>query len=53
MDREGMIDVIVEDLEAYLKRDKENFWEHIRDLERRYLRGLTDKELAGLHEECK
>ena len=53
MDREQMIEVIVDDMEAWEKRDKQGFWEHIRDLERRYLRTMTDRELSETYEESK
>jgi len=51
MDREKMIDTIVEDMEDWLERDAYSFWDHIRDLERDYLKAKDDKELAEIHEE--
>ena len=48
MDRDKMIDTIVDDLPKWLKRDAGGFWEHVSQLERDYLRSLTDKDLQEL-----
>ena len=50
MDREEKIEVIVNDLEDWLARDEYSFWEHVRELERNYLRSKDDKELEGIYE---
>ena len=51
MDREKMIEAIVDDMESWERRDKGGFWEHIRDLERRYLEKMDDKELNEVYQE--
>jgi hypothetical protein len=50
MDREQMIETIINDMEDWAKRDKQGFWDHIRDLERDYLKTMGDEELASVHE---
>lgn len=52
MDRERMTDTLVDDLEAWLKRDAEGFWDHIRDLERKHLRVKSDKKLSELYKDA-
>lgn len=46
----NMDDAVVDGLEDWLKRDKESFWEHFRELERQYLEGKSDKEVSEIHE---
>jgi uncharacterized protein YifN (PemK superfamily) len=48
MDRESMIDVIVNDLQDWEKRDRWEFWDHVQELERSYLNKMSDKELVDL-----
>jgi hypothetical protein len=48
MDREKVIDKIVDDLPKWLKRDSSGFWDHVSQLERDYLKGLSDKDLEEL-----
>ena len=48
MDRERMIDTIIDDLEGWLERDAYGFWDHIRDVEREYLKKKGDEELDEL-----
>lgn len=50
MDREKMIDDVCNDLQAWLKRDPQSFWDHVEELERAYLKEKPDKELADIHE---
>lgn len=50
MDREEMIDVIVDDMQDWLKRDPQDFWDHVAETERAYLRKMSDKELEGVYE---
>lgn len=50
MDRESMIDAICNDLEDWLYRDRQEFLNHVEELERAYLKGMTDKELQGIYE---
>ncbi len=49
--REQKIEAIINDLEGWLKRDKGSFWEHVADLERRYLEEKDDKELEDIFQE--
>jgi len=51
MDREKMIDVLVEDLPDFLKRDAGGFWDHVSDMERIYLRAHSDKEIKEMYED--
>jgi len=50
MDREAMIDAICNDLEGWLKRDRQEFLNHVEELERAYLKRLTNEELQGFYE---
>lgn len=51
MDREQMIEAVVDDLEAWRERDSQSFWDHVRDMERTYLEGKEDEELTGIYNE--
>lgn len=48
MTREQMIDHICNDLEGWLKRERQEFLNHVEELERAYLSKMTDKELKDL-----
>lgn len=50
MEREEMVEVIVNDLEAWLKRDEQSFWDHVRDIERFYLKHQSDVDLKDIYE---
>jgi hypothetical protein len=50
MDRQKMIDTICNDLESWLDRDRQEFLNHVDELERAYLKRMTDKELQGIYE---
>lgn len=50
MNREKMIQDVLDDMRDWLKRDSSGFWDHVYDLERAHLRKLSDKELAEVHE---
>jgi uncharacterized protein YktA (UPF0223 family) len=50
MDREKMVATICDDLESWLERDRQEFLNHVEELERAYLKGMTDKELQGIYE---
>jgi hypothetical protein len=50
-DRDTMVEKIVDDLEAFLKRDRDAFWEHVREMERKYLYKMPYKELVGVYED--
>ena len=49
--REEMIDFVCEDLRDWEKRDSASFWEHVEELERRYLRKKDDTELKQIYNE--
>lgn len=51
MDREQMIEAVVDNLEAWRERDASGFWDHVCDLERAYLEKMEDKELEGVYQE--
>ena len=53
MDRNEMIDTIINDMQDWLKRDRDSFWEHVMDMERRYLSKMKDDELHGIYIESK
>lgn len=48
MTREEMIDYICNDLESWLKRDRQDCLNHFRELEREYLSKKTDEEIKEL-----
>lgn len=49
--RDEMIDFICEDMEAWAKRDSSSFWDHVKELERAYLKEKDDEELKQIYEE--
>jgi len=51
MDREMMIEFIVDDMRDWLKREPGSFWDHIADLERKYLHDKADGELLEIYQE--
>jgi len=51
MDRELMVEFIIGDLQDWLKRDANSFWEHIADLERQSLEAKTDGELLEVYQD--
>lgn len=53
MDREVMIEAIVNDLQDWCKRDRQSFWSHVEEMERDYLKDKSDKELKEIFEESK
>jgi len=50
MNRERMIDTICLDLEGWLERDRQEFLNHVEELERAYLKTKSDKELTEIYE---
>lgn len=50
-DRWAMIDTIVDNMEQWLKTDAYSFWDHIRELERDYLRKMNDQDLTDVYED--
>lgn len=51
MDRELMVEFIVDDLQDWFKRDKPGFWNYIANLERDYLHGLDDGDLLKAYQD--
>lgn len=48
--RDVIIEAILDDMPAWLKRDASGFWEHVQDLERQFLEAQTDGELLELYQ---
>jgi hypothetical protein len=51
MDRELMVEFIVGDMRGWLQRDPNSFWEHMADLERKYLQDKADGELLEIYQD--
>ncbi len=49
-ERNQMIDSITNDLKSWMERDTYDFWVHVEELERNYLKEVDDKNLLDIYE---
>ena len=49
-ERNQMIDSITNDLKSWMERDPYDFWVHVEELERNYLKEVDDKNLLDIYE---